>query len=306
MKKVSFFATLAAAIALMVACDNSKSKSDDEDDEEEVEEVDLTVYEDVELTSPIDSASYAAGVEIGTQFKDFNMLEQLNVDSAYLDAFIKGVVEATNTKDDKEAKAHQAGLQIGNQLDQIAKNLGLQLFSGDSTKTISQEKYIAAFLAVLKGDKLLIDKDDARSVQERFTAEQKESLYADSKEDNEEFLRNNARKEGVLTTSSGLQFKVIRSANGAKPTADSRVRVHYEGRLIDGTVFDSSYDRGEPASFGLNQVIKGWTEGLQLMPVGSEYEFYIPQELGYGANGAGSDIPPYATLIFKVELLGIE
>ena len=303
MKKLSFFATLAIAVALAVACDNSKPKSADDDEEEQV---DLSAYGDVELTNSLDTVSYAAGVEIGKQFKDYNVLEQLHVDTTYMEAFIKGVIEATSIEGDKEAEARLAGLQIGSQLTQVAKSKAQQLFSGDTTKTISREQFVAAFLSVLNDGELLIAGDEVQSIQERFTAEQKETLYADSKEDNEEFLRNNARKEGVLTTSSGLQFKVIRSANGAKPTADSRVRVHYEGRLIDGTVFDSSYMRGEPIVFGLNQVIKGWTEGLQLMPVGSEYELYIPQELGYGANGAGSQIPPYATLIFKVELLGIE
>lgn len=129
--------------------------------------------------------------------------------------------------------------------------------------------------------------------------------YGTVKEDGEKFLAENALKEGVITTESGLQYEVIKMGKGKKPSATDRVKVHYHGTLIDGTVFDSSVDRGEPITFGLNQVIKGWTEGVQLMPVGSKFRFYIPQELGYGAQQAGN-IPPYSTLIFEVELLDIE
>ena len=129
--------------------------------------------------------------------------------------------------------------------------------------------------------------------------------FSSVKEESEKFLAENALKEGVKTTESGLQYEVIKMGKGKKPAATDRVKVHYHGTLIDGTVFDSSVERGEPTSFGLNQVIAGWTEGLQLMPVGSKFKFYIPQELGYGSRSTGS-IPPYSTLIFEVELLGIE
>ena len=129
--------------------------------------------------------------------------------------------------------------------------------------------------------------------------------YGTVKEEGEKFLVENGLREGVITTESGLQYEVIKMGKGKKPSATDRVKVHYHGTLIDGTVFDSSVERGEPITFGLNQVIKGWTEGVQLMPVGSKFRFYIPQELGYGAQQAGN-IPPYSTLIFDVELLEIE
>lgn len=122
----------------------------------------------------------------------------------------------------------------------------------------------------------------------------------------EKFLAENAKRPEVKTTESGLQYEVLESTLGQKPKATDTVRVHYEGTLIDGTVFDSSYKRGESITFGLNQVIKGWTEGLQLMSVGSKYKLYIPYQLAYGAQDAGGSIPPYAALIFTVELLGIE
>ena len=125
------------------------------------------------------------------------------------------------------------------------------------------------------------------------------------KETGEQFLADNAKKEGVQTTASGLQYMVLEQGTGAKPKATDRVTVHYKGTFIDGKTFDSSYDRNEPAEFALNGVIKGWTEGVQLMPVGSKYRFFLPYQLGYGERGAGGAIPPYSALIFEVELLGI-
>jgi FKBP-type peptidyl-prolyl cis-trans isomerase len=127
----------------------------------------------------------------------------------------------------------------------------------------------------------------------------------DSMNEGKQFLEENSRKAGIQTTPSGLQYEVLRDGAGPKPSATSTVEVHYEGRLINGKVFDSSYQRNQSISFPLNRVIPGWTEGLQLMPTGSKYRLYIPSELGYGARGAGGDIPPHATLIFDVELIAI-
>jgi len=135
--------------------------------------------------------------------------------------------------------------------------------------------------------------------------QKKEETVTGNLAPDKQFLVDNKKKEGVEVTANGLQYKVITAGAGAKPTATNRVKVHYRGSLIDGTQFDSSYDRGEPLTFALNQVIRGWTEGLQLMSVGSKYELYIPSELGYGDRGAGGTIPPGATLIFEIELLDI-
>lgn len=145
------------------------------------------------------------------------------------------------------------------------------------------------------------DENDLGNAQRKGSAMADEMKLAPDKQ----FLLDNSKKEGVAQTASGLQYKVIIEGSGARPSSTDRVKVHYRGSLIDGTQFDSSYDRGEPLTFGLNQVIRGWTEGLQLMSIGSKYELYIPSELGYGARGAGAQIPPGATLIFEVELLDI-
>ena len=171
---------------------------------------------------------------------------------------------------------------------------------------------MAAALMVACGDNKSKEKNDEETeievTQEKDDEgadEQQQPARADNKTLGEQFLKENAEKEGVVTTKSGLQYKIITEGHGAKPTLTDLVRVHYEGRLVDGTVFDSSYQRGESIVFGLQQVIAGWTEALQLMPVGSVWEIYLPQELAYGDRDLGP-IPPNSTLIFKVELLGIE
>ena len=135
---------------------------------------------------------------------------------------------------------------------------------------------------------------------------EQEAKAAENKEKEEAFLKENATKEGIQTTESGLQYKVIEEGTGDSPSATDKVEVNYEGKLLDGTVFDSSYDRGEPATFGVNQVIKGWTEGLQLMKEGAKYEFYIPSDLAYGQRGSGAKIGPGATLMFTVELIDVK
>ena len=140
----------------------------------------------------------------------------------------------------------------------------------------------------------------------KFFSELEAKIAGEAKAAGEAFLAENAKREGVKVTESGLQYEVLEATIGQKPKATDKVRVHYEGTLIDGTVFDSSYKRGESITFGLNQVIKGWTEGLQLMSIGSKYKLYLPYQLAYGERGAGANIPPYAALIFTVELLGIE
>ena len=185
-----------------------------------------------------------------------------------------------------------AGLQIGQQIsNQMMKGINQELFGTDSTKTISKENFLAGFIAgtLEKGGVMTMEaaQEYTRTAMETIKAKALEEKYADYKAENEKFLAENKTKDGVKTTASGLQYKVIT-----------------EGK--DGTEFDSSYKRNEPSTFRANQVIKGWTEALTMMPVGSKWELYIPQELAYGARESGNQIKPFSTLIFEVELLGIE
>ena len=193
-------------------------------------------------------------------------------------------------------------------MDKISYALGLSMgqnLMGSGVTSLNYQDLAQGIEDVLTKQQPKITYQEAQQVLGQFFQELEAKIAGAAKADGEKFLAENALKEGVTTTESGLQYEVIKMGKGKKPAATDRVKVHYHGTLTDGTVFDSSVERGEPTSFGLNQVIKGWTEGLQLMPVGSKFRFYIPQELGYGAQAAGS-IPPYSTLIFEVELLGIE
>ena len=193
-----------------------------------------------------------------------------------------------------EKLSYALGLIIGNNL----KGMNIEgLITGEFTRAVEQ---------VLNGEKLEMTEVQAQGLVQDFLREQQEAAGKAAREAGEKFLAENAKREGVKVTETGLQYEVLTPALGIKPTPTDTVTCHYEGRLIDGTVFDSSYRRGEPASFPLQGVIRGWTEGLQLMSIGSKFRFFIPFDLAYGAQGAGGSIPPYAALIFDVELIGIE
>ena len=166
---------------------------------------------------------------------------------------------------------------------------------------------------VVAGGQLKLDEAEAQVIVQEFFQKQEEKQRATAaemgkkaKEEGEKYLAENAKKEGVVTLPSGLQYLVIKKGNGKRPKATDKVKCHYEGMLVDGTLFDSSVQRGEPATFPLNQVIAGWTEGLQLMTEGSKYRFFIPYTLGYGERGAGASIPPFAALVFDVELIEVQ
>lgn len=194
-------------------------------------------------------------------------------------------------------------------MDKISYALGLSLgqnLMGSGVKSLHYEDLAAGIKDVLEQQKPQISYQEAQSILGKFFQDLENKIASEQKAAGEKFLAENKKRSEVKTTASGLQYEVLEGTIGQKPQASDTVRVHYEGSLIDGTVFDSSYKRGESITFGLNQVIKGWTEGLQLMSIGSKYKLYIPYQLGYGEQGAGGSIPPYATLIFTVELLGIE
>ncbi len=182
----------------------------------------------------------------------------------------------------------------------IAQNLKSQ-----GLDSLDQAQLAQGIQDVLKGAKLRYDVQQCNNIVQQHMTALESKKYAGNVEEGKKFLAENSKRSGVVTLPSGLQYEVLTAGSGPKPTASDRVTVHYTGTLVDGTVFDSSVDRGEPATFGVTQVIQGWVEGLQLMPLGSKWKFFIPYELGYGERGAGGVIGPYATLIFEVELLKI-
>ena len=194
-------------------------------------------------------------------------------------------------------------------MDKISYAIGLSMgqnLMGSGVTSLDYADLAAGIKDVLEKNQPQISYQEAQQVLGKFFSELEAKIAGEAKAAGEAFLAENAKREGVKVTDSGLQYEVLEATIGQKPNATDKVRVHYEGTLIDGTVFDSSYKRGESITFGLNQVIKGWTEGLQLMSIGSKYKLYLPYQLAYGERGAGANIPPYAALIFTVELLGIE
>jgi FKBP-type peptidyl-prolyl cis-trans isomerase FklB len=235
----------------------------------------------------------------------------MGIDTTYIDEFIKGLNEGANAGDDKKKAAYYAGIQIGQQIsNQMVKSINFQLFGDDSTKSVSLKNLMAGFVSGTTGKGALMTPDSARQVaQEMMRQIKAKSLmkeFGPNKEAGEKFLAENAKKEGVKTLPSGVQYKVLKEGNGAVPADTSVVKVHYEGRTIEGNVFDSSYKRGEPTKFRVDQVIKGWTDALKQMPAGSTWEIYVPQELAYGERQQGSDIKPFSMLIFKIELIDVD
>ena len=200
-------------------------------------------------------------------------------------------------------------------MDKLSSALGLgigQQLANMGANDLNVDDFGQAIKDVLKGAELKVSHREAQQIVQSYFQQQEEKMQAERaekgkahKEAGEKYLAENAKKEGVVTLPSGLQYQVLKEGNGKKPSAKDSVKCHYEGFLIDGTVFDSSVQRGEPAVFGLQQVIAGWTEGLQLMQEGAKYRFFIPYRLAYGEGGAGQSIPPFAALIFDVELLEV-
>lgn len=186
----------------------------------------------------------------------------------------------------------------------IGLGIGQNLLSMGA-QGINVQDFAQAIADVLNRKETAISHNEARDIVNKYFAELEAKMNAESIEKGKAFLAENAKREGVVTLPSGLQYEIIQEGTGIKPTANDQVKCHYEGTLIDGTLFDSSIKRGQPTVFGVSQVIKGWVEALQLMPEGSKWKLYIPSELGYGAQQAGELIPPYSTLIFEVELIKV-
>lgn len=256
------------------------------------------------LTSSNDTLSYAAGMANTNGLIPY-LTSQYNVDEAYMADFVKGFKEAINKAEDPSYNAYTAGTVIARMVNSqmipaIEKNIK------EANSTLVRDKFIEGFIAAISKDTAIFKQEAATSYFESTMKAAEAAKAAKLKAEGAKFLAENAKKEGVITTASGLQYKIITKGDGPIPTATQEVKVKYEGKLIDGTIFDSSYKRSDPVTkFRCNQVIKGWTEALTMMPVGSTWELYIPSDLAYGEQDMGK-IKPYSTLIFKVELIGIE
>ena len=292
MKKLSLFVAVALAAGLC-SCSGQSSKGN--------------------LKNSVDSLSYAIGMA-RTQGLDQFLMQQ-GIDSTQMVNFVKGFNEGASKLDPEDA-AYIIGLQVGQMVSkQWVEGFNRQIFGNDSTQSVNREQMLAGFVAGTLGKEDVMTRmyaetymrTEMEAVQEKALAVQ----YVDNKAAGEKFLAENKTKEGVQTTPSGLQYKILTKGNGPVPADTSRVQVNYKGTLIDGTEFDSSYKRkdkngkSKPATFRANQVIKGWTEALTMMPVGSKWELYIPADLAYGSRNTGK-IKPFSTLIFEVELVGIE
>lgn len=278
---------MALAAATFVGCGNSTPKAN--------------------LKTDIDTMSYALGLSQTQGLRDYIVM-RLGVDTAYIDEFIRGLNDGVNAGDDKKKTAYYAGIQIGQQVGgMMIKGINHEVFGEDSTKTISMKNYMAAFITGVKGEEGLMTLDQAAYTAQRLMQEIKaksmEEQYGDNKKAGEKFLAENKKKAGVVTLPSGVQYKVIKEGKGEMPKDTSLVEVNYEGRTLEGKVFDSSYKRKESAKMRANQVIKGWSEALTHMPEGSVWEVYIPQELAYGPRQQGAEIKPFSVLIFKIELI---
>lgn len=286
MKKIMMMAAAVAMTAMtMVSCDNNGSAT---------------------LKDGVDSLAYDCGVFQSEGLKQY-MTMQLGIDSAYIDDFIKGMKEGAMNEADPKKEAYLSGLAIGKDIQGMAKNLTQQVYGDDSTKSVNVKVLISGFEAGLKNK-------DGRTAEEAFNdfnaklkpVREAQLLkdFGDNKKAGEEYLAKNKKKEGVKVTKSGLQYKVLVEGDGALPTDSSTLKVNYEGKLIDGTVFESSYERNMPFEINMRRpgVIDGWVEALKMMPAGSKWEVTIPQDLAYGAQNQGP-IKPFSTLIFTIEVL---
>ena len=289
MKKLTFMAASAIAAMSIMSCGNSTPKAN--------------------LKSDVDSMSYAIGMAQTQGLKEY-LVGRMGVDTTYMKEFIKGLNEGANAGDDKKKAAYYAGIQIGQQIsNQMVMGINHEVFGDDSTKTISLKNFMAGFVSGVTGKNGIMTVQEAgmmaQTKMQQLKAKTMEAKYGDNKKKGEEFMAANKSKEGIKTLPSGVQYKVIKEGNGPIPADTSMVSCNYEGRTIDGKVFDSSYKRNQPLKLRCNQTIKGWTDAMVQMPVGSVWEVYIPQELAYGEREQG-DIKPFSVLIFKIELLGIE
>ena len=290
MKTLKTLAIMATAALTFSACGNSSAPRAD-------------------LKTDIDSMSYAIGL-LQSQYVRQAIQQGQVIDTTYIDDFVKGINEGVNAGDDKKKAAYIMGLQVGQQLStQLVKGVNQQVFGDDSTKTISLKNLLAGFITGATGKTGLMTPEIANQVaqskMEQIKSATMTKQYGANKVAGEKWLAVNKKKPGVVTLPSGLQYKGIKEGKGAIPADTTTVKVQYEGRTIDGKVFESSYKNGNgPVSMVPAQMIPGWTQALTRMPEGSIWEVYIPQQLAYKERQAGN-IKPFSTLIFKIELVKV-
>ena len=289
MKKFTFAALMAAAVMSFTACGNSTPKAD--------------------LKNDVDTLSYTMGLSQTVGLREY--LERgLGVDTAYMDEFIKGLNEGANAGDDKKKAAYYAGIQIGQQIsNQMMKGINQQIFGSDSTQSISLKNFMAGFISGATGKKALFNLDTAQVIT-RMKIEQIKSKtlikeFGANKTAGEKYLASYAKQAGVKKLEGGVLYKVIKEGTGKVAADTSMVKLNYEGKTVDGNIFDSSYARKEPAEMRPNNVIKGFKTALTNMPEGSVWEIVIPQDQAYGANDQNPTIKPFSALIFKIELLKV-
>lgn len=286
MKKISFVIAV-AMMMVMAACNNRPTAS---------------------FKTDLDTLSYAIGMAQTNGLKDY-LAMRMGVDTTYVEEFLKGFSEGVKAGKDKKKGAYYAGIQIGQQVSQgMIENVNRMIFGEDSTQTVNENNVYAGFMAAVAGIEDIMSADSAQQfVQTRMDGIRdaaRAKAYADNKQKGEEYIAKMAKKEGVKELGNGVYYEVVKEGDGAIAADTCRVKVHYEGKLIDGTVFDGNME-GEPTTFRANQVIPGFKAALTSMPVGSEWIVYIPQEQAYGAQDMGS-IKPFSALTFTIKLEGIE
>lgn len=278
---------MAIAAAAIVGCGKSTPKAD--------------------LNNDVDSLSYAIGMEQSQGVKEY--LSRMDIDTAYIDEFVKGLNAGVQASDNKKKSAYNAGVAVGMQMGMMKKGINRQLFGEDSTQTISMDNFVAGFAAGATGKNAKFTLQQAQMIEQaKALAIQRkaaEKTYGAWKKQNQDFLAKMAKTAGVKQLGKGVYYKVIKEGTGAVPADTSMVTLQYEGKTVDGKVFDSSYKRTEPAKMKVNQVIPGFTEALVHMPAGSTWEVYIPDSSAYGERDMGQ-IKPFSTLIFKIELLSVD
>lgn len=285
MKKISIVAAMAIVAVGLVSCGKSAPKE--------------------ELKSDVDSLSYAFGIDQGQSVKQY--LQQMQIDTAYIDEFIKGMNDGAQGTDDKKRAAYNAGIGVGMQMNMIIKQqINRQIFGEDSTKTISLNNFLAGFAASAKGKGQKMTVEQARNIEQNTSKaiqmKNAEKTYGANKKKSDAYMAANAKKPGVKTIGQGVQVKELKAGNGPMPKASDVVKINYVGKTIEGKVFDQRND----ATMPVGGVIPGFTEALTKMPVGSKWEITIPYSAGYGAQQPSPDLKPFSTLVFTVELLGIE